>query len=51
MTDYKQYNGLVHVVQVACEQKANGWHLSELDINNLKEAIKDLQSIVDTSGA
>lgn len=48
MKDYKQYNSTVKSVQIACEQSAGGYHLSEGDINALKYAIEDLVSLYNT---
>lgn len=45
MKNYKQYSALVKTVQVTCEQMAGGYHLSESDLQALKTAIEDLQSI------
>lgn len=45
MTDYKKYNSTVKTVQIACEQSADGYHLSEGDLRALKYAIDDLVSI------
>lgn len=48
MKDYKQYNSTVKSVQVACEQLANGYHVSEGDLRALKYAIEDLVSMYNT---
>lgn len=48
MEKYKQYAATVKTVQLVAEQCAGGYHLSEHDLDALREAIKDLQSILDT---
>lgn len=48
MKDYKQYNSTIKSVKIACEQAANGYHLSEGDLRALGEAISDLESIYNT---
>lgn len=49
--DYKQYSSTVKSVQVACEQSAHGYHVSEGDLRALKYAIEDLVSLYNTKGS
>lgn len=49
--NYKQYNSTVKSVQIACEQSANGYHMSESDSNALKQAIEDLVSLYNTKSS
>lgn len=46
--DLKQYKSTVKSVFVACEQSANGYHVSEGDLRALKYAIEDLVSLYNT---
>lgn len=46
--DFKKYNSTVKSVLLACQQAANGYHLSDQDIKALKQAIEDLNNIVGT---
>ncbi len=48
MEKYKQYAATVKTVQLVAGQAAGGYHLSKHDLDALREAIKDLQSILDT---
>lgn len=47
MSKYGQYSAAVKTVQLVAEQAANGWHLSEHDLEALKNAIADMQSLYD----